>query len=40
MMPVVPIFVSAVAALVIVSLLTRPPEQTIIEKFFPRKIRD
>jgi len=38
MMPVVPIFLSATAALVIVSLLTRPPESATLEKFFPRKL--
>jgi SSS family solute:Na+ symporter len=40
MMPVAPIFLASVAALVIVSLLTRPPRDSTLDKFFPRKLLD
>ena len=35
MMPVATIFAAATAALVIVSLVTRPPSQRTLEKYFP-----
>jgi SSS family solute:Na+ symporter len=35
MMPAATIFASAALALVVVSLLTRPPERTVVERFFP-----
>ena len=36
MMPVVGIFLSSVAALVIVSLVTKPPSEQTLKKFFPQ----
>lgn len=37
MMPVVPIFLASAAALVIVSLVTRPPETGCLQRFFPTR---
>jgi SSS family solute:Na+ symporter len=38
MMPVAFIFAASLAALVIVSLLTKPPAQVTVDKFFPRPL--
>lgn len=37
MLPVIPIFAAATVALILVSLVTRPPAQAVVSRFFPEQ---